>query len=153
MKFIIVTIKRNTTRGEPTMQYPAMYDRQVVKDEAVGPIIYNGGMSINGLDESECLLLVPDRIANAWEADPDIRIADKAAADLWIGTGNAQEDAKPSEEVTDDQRLRAIDTKIAAGVTLSASDLNALDPTNPERGINNKRTTSDEYYPVQPTGR
>jgi len=146
MKFIIVTIRRDTTPGLPTMRYPAIYDANEVESDKLGSIILNGEMSIMGANSSEGLLCVSDVLATKYVADSDVRIATDAEADLWLST-NKQELAKPTEEVTDAARLEGIRVKTDAGTALSTSDNDALNPKNPEPGINERKTTVAEFYP------
>jgi len=135
MKYIIVTIKRMNVPGK-RMGYPAIYNAQEIEFNKKGPIVYEGALS-RGLNTEECLISVQDSVADAYAAHPQglVRIVTEAEADTWLGN-NVQLKSRPEERVTDVDRLQAIQTKIAAGFSLSTEDNQALDPDHVMRGIN-----------------
>lgn len=151
MKKIIVTIRRETTPGLPTMKYPAIYNAREIESDKLGPPIRNGAMAIDGVDSAEILFCVSNALALRYITDSDVRIVNDVQADAWLAI-NKQELAKPAEEINPG-RISAIAVKQAAGIALSPSDLNALDPEHPERGINKKKTTVAEFYPNPPNNR
>ena len=143
MKYVIVTIKRETNPNLPVMQYPSSYKVTEV-DTGRGPQIRDHGLA-NGLATEEMLVLLPDALADTYAADPDMRIVTEGAANSWLaGVTWVQE--QPEEEVTDANRLQAVIAKNGAGIALSAEDLKAMDPDDPIRGITRVPRTAASLF-------
>lgn len=140
MQYLVVTIRRETDLRRPRMRYPAIYDASDVDSQKRGPIIYEGALAL-GENTEECLMFVSDRLANAYKTDADMRMLTEVEADTWLAA--ARNLARiPEEQVTDANRLVAIQAKVAAGVALTAEDNAALNPDDPIAGINRRRKTA-----------
>lgn len=144
MKYVIVKINKQNVPGQ-RMKYPAKYNAYEVDANKRGPIMYEGGLGRGNASE-ECMIYLEDTVADKYATDPDMRIVPEAAADAWI-LANKQEQDKPNEQVTDVNRLIAIQVKIAAGKALSTEDNDALDPDKPDvKGISRKKTKAADIF-------
>jgi hypothetical protein len=142
MKTVRVHIRRGDPKqGEDQMVYPAGFNAQEVAYRGLGHIAYSGHIGL-GEQEEWTLIMVDDDLATQYDADPDMEIVTEAEADLDIEDWRVMKN-EPLEVVTDPNRIAAINAKVAAGVTLSAEDLLALDPDSPIPGIV-KRPTATE---------
>lgn len=146
MKYVLITTRLGAV-GENQIQYPAVYDAVEVDRNKLGPLIYKGRHD-EGDETGEVLTALKDEVADRYAQDPDVRIITKAAATTWL-KNNPNMANDPEEQVTDSERLVAIQTKIAAGITLSTEDRDALDPDKPVRGINRRLKNADSYFPVR----
>ena len=144
MKYVVVTIRRDSDLTRPRMRYPPAYDAKDVDASKRGPLVLDQGLA-NGDATEEMLMWVNDRLANAYVSDPDMREITEAEADTWLG-GVARVQERPEEVVTDVDRMVAIQAKVAAGVSLSTEDMNALDPDHAVRGINRKLKTAAAIF-------
>lgn len=145
MKLVLVKITKNTTPGQPRMKYPSIYDPYEIDAVKIGPIIYEGRIA-RGEDYEHCLICLPDEVADKYAQDPDITIVTKDEADAWLAQ-NPDLQSRPSETVTDPNRILAIMAKKTAGLDLSEEDLAALDPESPVPGIVKTPKTVAEIYP------
>ena len=139
MKYVIVTIKRETDISKPRMRYPVGYDHRDVNNT-----VRDGGLE-RGEDVEEALIRVNDTVGTLYDRDPDMRIVTKTEADVWLGQ-EPRLAAQPEERVTDVNRLIAIQTKKAVGVPLTQEDNDALDPDNAIRGINRVPKTTSSIF-------
>jgi hypothetical protein len=141
MKIVKVHIRRGH-KGENMMVYPALYDAEEVDRSGLGPCgingtgAYSGAIGAGGAEE-HCLILVEDEVADRYVTDPEMEVITAEEADALMEQWRL--DNEESEEVvTDVTRIQAIAAKQAAGITLSAEDRAALDPTSLVRGINKR---------------
>jgi hypothetical protein len=140
MQYVLVTIRRNPDpQAKNRMLYPASYDANEVEAGKVGPLIYEGRLARGELT-SKVLLRASDALAAKLNVDDDVEIVTAAVADAWLAQ-NVELNAKPDEVVTDPDRLLAIIAKNAAGVALSAEDLEALDPDKAVKGVERAKKT------------
>ena len=146
MKYVLITTRLGAV-NEDQIQYPAVYDAVEVDRSRLGPLIYKGRHD-EGDETGEVLTALKDEVADRYAQDSDVRIVSKAVVTTWL-KNNPNMAADPEEQVTDSERLMAIQTKIAAGITLSTEDRDALDPDKPVRGINRRRKNADSYFPVR----
>lgn len=146
MKFLIVTITHNRGNRGHRMVYPPPYNAQEVDRNRRGPLVYEGGISHGYNDDTEeALLYLRDEIADRYARSPEMRIVSRARAETWMAAARSYQ-AMPDEMVMDVDRLHAITAKKAAGVAISAEDLDALDPASPVPGINRtKKTVADVF--------
>jgi hypothetical protein len=137
MKVLKVHIRRGG-KGEKMMVYPSRYDAEEVDRNGLGPCNVNGTMAYSGhigKGESEewCFITLDDKLADEYALDPDMEIVTAAAADTDMEAWRV-ENGLPAERI-DATRIQAITAKQNAGITLSQSDLDALDPEKAEPGI------------------
>lgn len=146
MKYVVITTRLGAV-GEDQIKYPAVYNAEEIDRSRLGPLVYKGRHD-EGDETGEVLTALKDEVADRYALDPDVRIVSKAVVTTWLKT-NPNMAADPEERVTDPERLQAIQTKIAAGITLSTEDHDALDPDKPVRGINRRLKNADSYFPVR----
>ncbi len=147
MKYILVTMKLQNVAGH-RMGYPGIYNAAEVELNKKGPIIYEGAFS-RGENTEQCLICVQDALATKYVTGSGglVKEVTDVEADAWLAR-NKQETDKPVEEITDQGRLIAIQTKTAVGQPLSQEDKDAVDPDNITKGINKRKTTVAEFYGV-----
>lgn len=143
MKYVIVKINKQNVPGQ-RMKYPVKYNAYEVDANKIGPIVYEGGLG-RGQPFEECMICLTDGTADKYAIDPDMRIVSETVANQWLAT-NKQEKDKPDETVTDVNRLIAIQVKIAAGISLSQEDNDALDPDKATKGISRKKKLVTEIF-------
>ncbi len=146
MKYVLITTRLGAP-NEDQIQYPAVWNVPEVERSKLGPLVYKGRHD-KGDETGEVLTVMKDAVADKYALDRDIRILTEAEATTWLET-NPNLAAVPEERITDERRLQAIQTKIAAGVALSTEDNDALDPDKPVRGINRKRKNAQSYFPTR----
>lgn len=124
--------------GENTMRYPARYFAQEIDRRGVGPGgLYSGHLARGG-SEAWCLIILPNDLADEYATDPDMETISVAQADMLLDEWRRLK-GRPSEMVTDMNRIIAIQTKLLAGMELSQEDRDALDPDSDVPGINRVR--------------
>ena len=144
MKYIVVTTRLGG-RGENQIKYPPVYDAIDVDRNIQGGLVYQGRHD-EGDATGEILMFMKNALADTMLVDPDVRELTKAEADTWL-VDNPNLKGEPTELVDDADRLQAIIAKNAAGITLSAEDLAALDPDDDTvRGIKRKLRTADGWF-------
>ncbi len=146
MKYVLITTRLGAP-NENQIQYPAVYDAAEVDRVKLGPLVYKGRHD-EGDETGEVCTCMKDEAAAKYAQDPDIQILTEAETTRWL-QANPNLAGIPEEQVTDPDRLQAIQTKIAAGVALSTEDRDALDPDKPVRGINRKRKDAQSYFPAK----
>lgn len=130
------------------MLYPSIYNNREVDRNKVGPLVYEGGITLGLGDATEEMLMkLNDETADKYAADSNMKIITKAEADTWLAAARSLVNV-PEERVTDVDRMVAISAKVAAGVTLTREDEDALDPDKPVRGITRQRKTADGIFGV-----
>lgn len=147
MKYVKVTIRKETDRARPRMQYPALYNAVDVDASRRGPLVYNQGIGKGGNIE-EMMIFVEDNIADLYNTDGDMAIQTEAQVDIWLLTVERVQQ-QSTERVTDPDRMLAIQAKVAAignRTTITAEDLAALDPDNPILGINRRGKTAADIF-------
>lgn len=137
MKVLKVHIRRGR-KGEDLMVYPARYDAEEVDRFGLGPCLVNGTCAYSGNigrgeDDEYCIICLADDLAYEYAKDPDMEIITPKQADALMEQWRV--DNGLPETVIDSDRIQAIAVKQAAGLALTKSDLDALDPTKPEPGI------------------
>lgn len=137
MKVVKVRIRRGGV-GEYMMVYPARYKAEEVDRFGLGPCNVNGTCAYSGNigrgeDEEYCIVCLRDDIADQYAKDPDMEIITPQAADTLMEQWRV-DNGVPAERI-DTDRIQAIRAKQDAGLALSKSDLDALDPTKSEPGI------------------
>lgn len=137
MKVLKVRIRRGG-KGEPMMVYPARYDAEEVDRSGLGPCNVNGTLAYSGhigkgKSKEWCYITLEDKLADEYALDPDMEIVTAAAADADMEAWRVA-NGLPAERI-DTTRIQAIAVKQAAGIELSQTDLDALDPTKSEPGI------------------
>ncbi len=147
MKFVVVTIRNNRDKKGRRLTYPNLYDADEVHRNFKRTLLYEGGITEFGEDTEEMLMLLLDEVADKYAGSKDMRIISRADAELFIQNARSLA-SDPIEQVTDVDRLIAIQTKLAASVALTQEDRDALDPTNPVRGINRKEKTVAGFFGV-----
>lgn len=138
MKVLKVHIRRGR-KGEDLMVYPARYKAEEVDRNGLGPCLVNGACAYSGdigrgKDDEYCIICLRDDLAEEYAKDPDMEIVSPEDADALMEQWRL--DNGLPETVIDSDRIQAIAAKQAAGLTLTKSDLDALDPTKSEPGIN-----------------
>lgn len=121
--------------GENTMKYPARYYAQEVVRRGIGPAGFYSGHLARGGSEAWCLVILPNDLADEYAADPDMETISAAQADMLLDEWRVLK-SRPSEVVTDLNRIIAIQTKLLAGMELTQEDREALDPDSDVPGIN-----------------
>jgi hypothetical protein len=138
MKYLKIRIRRGDSRkGEHQMVYPDIYDAMEVEQVKVGPILYPNEIG-KGASEEDCLICFgDDTIADEYisQSKGDITQLTEAEVDEYMSTRwERRNDGE--EQVTNPERLLAIQVKLQAGVTLSAEDRDVLNPDKRVAGIN-----------------
>ena len=144
MKFVLVNITREATAKGTRMVYPSVYDAVEVEMGKRGPIVYEGRIGAGEASE-KCLIYVSDTLAAKLDTHADCSIVTQTEADTWLDQ-NPMLQALPSERVTDPDRMQAIQAKVAASITPSQEDLDALDPDKSTRGINRTPKTASTIF-------
>ncbi|MBW1976261.1 MAG: hypothetical protein JRI45_12000 [Deltaproteobacteria bacterium] len=147
MKLIRMRIKRTSTAEKTHYDYPSCYDAKKVK---FGPI-YEGAMDEN-------VALINQR--NQGDEFIVIGTSDEDAAEFLKAEGSQEQDfefgakeiteeealvdgnkwTKQREKIIDEQKVIGILAKVARDKPLTQREKNALDPDNPEPGINKSRS-------------
>lgn len=138
MKVVLVRIVRGKV-GEDQMVYPKRYNAEEVGRNGLGPCSVNGtgaysGHIGRGGKEEWCIVALDDALAEEYAEDVDMDIIDASTADTlmeeWRIANEESEDV-----ISDPERIHAITAKQTARIKLSASDMRALDPDDPEPGV------------------
>ena len=145
MRLLKVLIKRGDIgKDEDMMVYPARYnavevDRMGHYATAINPanVSLSGEIGRGGIEEY-CIIALPDTLAVEYAQDPDMAIIDSTEADTLMESWRLANGA-PEETIKEPARITAIRAKLDAGLSLSQSDLDALDPEKSEGGINKTR--------------
>jgi hypothetical protein len=148
MKYVIVTIRRETEPGLPRMRWPmdphGPWDPQEVDLKKQGPILLCGGLA-KGRDTEEALACLTDSLADAYATHADIRIVSEAEANAWLDEHGYMEG--PATKVTDvDRLIGMLVKKLVAGADPDQEDLDALDPDKPVAGISRIPKTAEEIF-------
>ena len=158
MKVVRVRIRRGdpkvndpkTGKPETQMMYPDRFDAIEVDRYGLaasgvnGAVAHSGKIGLGGIEEHQ-LIILPDALAAEYvDADPThFDILNNVQADAIMETW--REDQGYSETIVRNPELvTAIINKQAAGITLTAEELAALDPDDRTPGINkNRRDVAD----------
>jgi hypothetical protein len=138
MKYLKIRIRQGDVRkGEHQMVYPDVYDAMEVEQTKIGPILYPNEMG-KGASEEDCVICFRDD-ATAGEyiaqSKGDIVELSEVEVDEYMMTRwERRNDGE--EQVTNSERLLAIQVKLQAGVVLSTEDNDALNPDKRVSGIN-----------------
>ena len=137
MKFVLVTFKefspsRRGKDSETGYVYPALYSSSEVSRLGRGPI-YDFEDIADKTGTSQCLIAMPDGIADAYDLDPDMEIINQVRAQAWIDA-NRTIQSLPEYYVERDM-VAALQLRIAAGATLSTQEREMIDPDHPRGGI------------------
>jgi hypothetical protein len=148
MKYVIVTIRRETEPGLPRMRWPmpphGPWVPQDVDLKKKGPILLNHGLA-EGKDTEEALACLADSLADAYATHADIRIVSEAEANAWLDEHGYM--AGPDTKVTDvDRLIGMLVKKLVADQAPSQEDLDALDPDKPVEGIKRIPKTAAEIF-------
>jgi len=141
MQMVRVTIRR----GPPGkgMVYPARYNAQEIETYGIGPGRLGGhgaysGHLADGGEVEWCYIALPDELANAYAADPDMEIVDVDEADAEMDEWNVRKGA-PEYVITDPERVRFIMDKKKLGMPTTAEEEAAIDHNSEVRGVNKPR--------------
>lgn len=131
------------------MVYPASY-MEFVSSRAANNLCefhtpHDSGFD-HGSPDEYILVVVPTAIAEMVLAAPDADQYEELTAAEYDAAFSASY-AKRDFEIDRDVML-AIQTRIAAGITLSPEETEALDPTHPRRGFVNAPKTLAERIPA-----
>ena len=145
MTFLKLTIRPNPSGGA---LYPDAYDAKKVDRFKQGPIVMNHGLA-EGKDQAEYLIYVRDKYAAEILDDPHIEKLTQKEAATWLEK-NDRDFERSREIVQDDQRIRAIQTKLLAqqageDIELSDEDRQALDPTSDVAGVNQRSVGLEKF--------
>lgn len=141
MKIVQVRIQRGA-EGEDLMVYPSRYRAQEVDRNGLGPLNVNqsgaySGHIARGGNEAWCLIILEDDLANEYALDSGMKIITPQAADDLMEQWRVAK-GESEEVVQSPERLMAIAAKQAAGLSLTAEDLQALDPEHAMPGVNKR---------------
>jgi len=141
LKILKVRIHRGK-EGEDMMVYPSRYRAQEVDRNGLGPLNVNksnaySGHIARGGDEAWCLIILEDELADEYAFDKDMKIITPHVADALMEEWRVAK-GESEEVVQSPERMTAIAAKQAAGLSLSAEDLQALDPAHPIPGVNKR---------------
>lgn len=138
MKFLKIRIKRgNPKKGEHQMVYPDIYDASEIQQTLVGGILYSSEIG-RGASHEDCILCCSDdELAATYiaEGKGDIVAQSEEEVDAFMNTRWERRN-EGEEQVTDSDRILAIQTKSQVGQALSMEDRDALDPDKRTPGIN-----------------
>ena len=154
MKCVKVHIRRGGV-GEDMMVYPGRYNAQEVDRNGIGPCNVNGVGAYSkgigkGAPEEWCYILLDDKLADEYAADPDMEIVDAATADAdmeaWRVANHESlvvirdpEKVRYIQEKQVRSAERATDSKTPVSeYALTAEEIKALDPDDPTPGINKR---------------
>lgn len=138
MKYLKIRIRRgDSKKGEHQMVYPDIYDAMEVEQVKVGPILYPNEIG-KGASEEDCLICFgDDTIADEYIAQSKGNITQLTEAEVDGYMGTRWERRNDGEEqVTNPERLLAIQVKLQAGVPLTTEDQDVLNPDKRVAGIN-----------------
>ena len=149
MKYLIVTVRRETNPNLPTMKYPLDYKPLEVDANKQGPLIYDQGLALGG-DIEEMLVRLKDTIADQYALDADMRIVTEAEANIWLA-GVARVQARAEEQVTDSDRLQLIMVKTLLALVgnddhLTQEDRDALNPIAPMGGVRQRGKQAKDLF-------
>ncbi len=138
MKYLKIRIRRGDSRkGEHQMVYPDIYDAMEVEQVKVGPILYPNEIG-KGASEEDCLICFgDDAVADEYisQSKGDITQLTEAEVDKYMRTRwERRNDGE--EQVTNPERLLAIQVKLQAGLALSGEDQDVVNPDKRVAGIN-----------------
>lgn len=157
MKIVLVRIVRGSL-AQAQMVYPDRYNSTEVDRNGLGPLNVNGAGAYSGHigrggDEEWCLIILEDALADEYATEDGMEIISADTADTLMEEWRVV-NHEPDVVVRSPERIQAIRAKQTAGVRLSESDMLALDPDDPEPGVNRRlRSVHDILTDVPISGR
>ena len=138
MKYLLIRIKRGDIRkSEHQMVYPDIYDAMEVEQVKIGPILYSNEIG-HGADKEDCIICFGnEEVANQYVTLGDGAITELTTAEVdeyMLTRWERRNDGE--EQITNSNRLLAIQVKLQVGMTLSTEDQDALNPDKRVSGIN-----------------
>lgn len=141
MKAVLVRIVRGKV-GQNQLVYPNSYNAEEVERSGLGPCSVNGtgaysGHIGRGGKEEWCIIALDDELADEYAKDADMEIITPDTADALMEEWRVDNN-ESTEVISNPERIQAIRAKQLAGLKLSDSDKRALDPDDPEPGVNKR---------------
>lgn len=140
MKILKVKARREQTSRGTHYTYPPEYDArkiQVLCYESSLPENYDK-VVVRGNKDEFLIGVVDDVDASVFLTSPDIKEITKTEA-MSLG----EQWTKQAQKVTDEKKVLLIVAKAARGEQLTQEDKKALDPADPEQGVNLSRSFTD----------